>query len=302
MNQHVIWHNHEFLDYSHAKTHLHAHALHYGTAVFEGIRAYETPNGTKIFRAKDHYDRLKNSAKIYLMPYEYSTDELIKITHELLEKNALKSAYIRPLCFYGEGMLGLLPRTSQLELMISAWEWGAYLGEEGVKNGVRCCISSWQRPSTNALPNQAKCSANYANSYLAKKEAIQNGFDEAIMLNDSGLVAEGPGANLFVIKNGKCFTPKGSDSVLDGITADSVKSLLKNELGCEVIETSLTRDFLFLADELFFTGTAAEITPIREINSRCIGSGKPGPITQQVQTLYQDLVHGKLANYQHWLD
>lgn len=302
MKQNTIWYNGEFVYYPQATAHLHSHALHYGTAVFEGIRAYETSKGSKIFRGFDHYERLKNSAKIYLMPYSFETKELIKITHTLLEKNNLKSAYIRPLCFFGEGALGLLPKTSPLNLMISAWEWGAYLGEDGVKNGVRCCISSWQRPNTNCLPNQAKCSANYANSYLAKREAIDNGFDEAIMLNNEGTVAEGPGANLFAIKNNICYTPVASDSVLNGITADSVKSLILNDLKIKLVETSITRDFLYLADELFFTGTAAEITPIREINNRKVGTGKPGPVTQKVQELYKDLVSGKLSHYKNWLD
>ena len=295
-----IWKNGALIPWEQATTHVLTHALHYGTAVFEGIRAYETPKGPTIFRAKDHYQRLVDSAKIYLMAQPYGVDEMIEATRHLIRENQLKSCYIRPLWYYGYGAMGLNPGTNPIDTIIAAWEWGSYLGEEGLEKGIRVKVSSWCRFDSRVMPPLAKSSANYLNSALAKTEALSCGYDEAIMLNLNGTISEGPGENIFVIKNGEIFTPPTSDGALMGITAQSAAQIAQ-DLGYKVTARTLTRDELFIADELFFTGTAAEITPIREIDNRIIGSGKRGPITAEIQKTFFDAVKGQNAKYDSWL-
>ena len=295
-----IWKNGDFIDWKDATTHVLTHALHYGTGVFEGIRAYKTDSGSAIFRAKEHYNRLIDSAKMYLMPVSYSSEEFIEVTLELIRKNSVDSCYIRPLIYRGYGEMGLNPAKSPVDSMIALWEWGTYLGEEALKSGVKCKISSWGRLDSRVMPPLAKATANYANSVLAKQEAIDCGYDEAILLNINGTIAEGPGENLFLIKDGVIYTPPSSDCVLKGITAQSVKQVALDS-GFNVIEKSLIRDELFIADELFFTGTAAEVTPIREIDGRVIGSGQRGPVTEQLQSTFFDIVQGKNDKYSDWL-
>ena len=277
-----IWKNGQFLAWQDATTHVLSHALHYGTGVFEGIRAYTSDGGPVIFRAKEHYQRLLDSARIYGFDVPYSVSDFTKATQDLLSKNDLKSAYIRPLLYCGYGAMGILPKGTPIETIIAAWEWGAYLGEEGLEKGIRCTMSSWARVDSRILPPLAKCVANYANSVLAKQEAVQSGFDEAILLNLNGQIAEGPGENLFMVKDNVIYTPRVEDNVLKGITAQSIMQIAQ-DLGYTVSPKSMIRDELFLADELFFTGTAAEVTPIREIDGRVIGNGARGPVTEQLQ-------------------
>lgn len=295
-----IWKNGEFIAWENATTHVLTHALHYGTAVFEGVRAYNTVDGPAIFRAKEHYDRLTASAKILFLKPPYTANDMINATKELLKKNELKSCYIRPIYYCGYGEMGLNPLKNSLDAVIAAWEWGAYLGEESLEKGVRCKMSSWARLDSRILPPMAKSAANYLNSALAKVEAIQCGFDEAILLNVNGTVAEGPGENIFVIKDGKIFTPPNSDCALPGITSQSATKIAQ-DLGYSVERRSLIRDDLFTADEIFFTGTAVEITPVREIDGRVIGEGKRGPITENIQKIFFDAVNGRLPQYQNWL-
>jgi branched-chain amino acid aminotransferase len=296
-----IWKNGEMLKWEDASTHVLTHALHYGTGVFEGIRAYNTCRGTAIFRAQEHYERLHDSAKIYQMKINYSVDELIKANKDLLKANNLKSCYIRPIFYVGYGEMGLNPGNNPIDTVMAAWEWGTYLGEEGLKNGVRCKISSWKRLDSRAIPPLAKCTANYINSVLAKTEAIDCGYDEAILLNFNGTVSEGPGENIFLIKNNIIYTPPTFDSALQGITCQSAYQIAK-DLGYDVNFKSLTRDELFLADELFFTGTAAEITPIREIDGRIIGNGSRGPVTEKIQSKFFEILQGNDPSYDHWLE
>jgi branched-chain amino acid aminotransferase len=295
-----IWKNGSLMDWKDATTHVLTHALHYGTGVFEGVRAYKTPQGPAIFRAPEHYKRLIDSGKIYLMNSPYTDKELIDATKLLIKKNDLDSCYIRPLVYFGYGEMGLTPYNNPVDVIISAWEWGAYLGDDGIKNGIRCKISSWNRIDSRTLPPLAKCTANYANSILAKQEAIECGYDEAILLNINGTVSEGPGENIFVIRHDTLYTTPIADNVLEGITANSIKKIAQ-DMGIPVVEKSMIRDELFLADEAFFTGTAAEVTPIREIDNRVIGNGKRGPITEKLQTKYFDIVEGKDPKYMDWL-
>lgn len=295
-----IWKNGELLPWEQATTHVLSHALHYGTGVFEGIRAYNTTKGAAIFRAKEHYDRLLNSAKIIQLPAPYSSEELISETINLINENELKSCYIRPLFYFGYGEMGLNPGNNPVDTIIAAWEWGTYLGAEGLEKGIRCKISSWARLDSRIIPPLAKSTANYLNSALAKREAISCGFDEAILLNVNGTVAEGPGENLFLIKDGHLYTNATSDCSLEGITSKSIIEIAKS-LDIPFSYRSFIRDDLFIADELFFTGTAAEVTPIREIDGRVIGSGERGPITHKIQDAFFDLVKGKNSKFQHWL-
>ena len=295
-----IWKNGQLIPWKDATTHVLTHALHYGTAVFEGVRAYETPKGPAIFRAQEHYQRLLDSAKIYCMPYEYNVEQMIQATQDLIKDNELKSCYIRPLLYYGYGEMGLNPRKNKTELVIAAWEWGSYLGEEGLESGIRCKMSSWTRLDSRIMPPLAKATANYANSALAKTEAIDCGFDEAILLNTNGYVAEGPGENLFLVKNGILYSVPPEENALQGITCQSAIDIAKN-FGIPTQYKRMIRDELFLADELFFTGTAAEITPLREIDGRIIGSGKRGPITEKIQTKFFQAVKGQDPAYSHWL-
>ncbi len=292
--------NNRILNWDDANIHVLSHGLHYGTAIFEGIRAYTTQKGPAIFRLNEHINRLFDSAKILQMNIPYTNQHLIDATCDLITKNKLNSCYIRPIAYYGYNEMGLNPVNNPVDVAIAMWEWGTYLGQDGLENGIRCKISSWTRLDSRIMPPHAKTAANYVNSSLAKREALDCGFDEAILLNSNGLIAEGPGENLFLIKNNIIYTPPIQDCVLNGITADSVKTIAK-DLGYDIQYKSLIRDELFLADELFFTGTAAEVTPIREIDGRIIGNGKRGPITKELQTKFFDAVEGKDTHYSYWL-
>jgi branched-chain amino acid aminotransferase len=296
-----IWTDGEFVDWEDATVHFLTHALHYGTAVFEGIRAYSTPEGTAVFRHREHMDRLAMSAHAYGIPMKYTIEQLEETNRELLRVNDLDSAYIRPLVFFGEGGIGINTAKNEVRTFIAAFPWGAYLGEEGIKNGITATVSSWRRINHNSFIPTAKGSGGYLNSVLAKSEATRNGYDEAIMLNDSGSVSEGSGMNLFAIYGEKIITPQVSSGILEGITRNSVVELLESE-GIEIQQTELARGSLYAADEIFITGTAAEVTPIREIDGRAVGTGQPGPITRKAQELFGDAVAGKLSEFSHWLD
>jgi branched-chain amino acid aminotransferase len=279
--------------------HVLTHAMHYGTGVFEGIRAYETPEGPAIFRSKDHFARLEASAKLYYMDLPFSKDELREATHELIGRNGLKSCYIRPLVYRGHGPMGLNPLDNPVEAMIAVWEWGAYLGEEGKVNGVRARTSSWRRISPDSLIPHSKASGQYLNSVLAKIEATKSGYEEAILLDDHGRVCEGTGENVFVVKEGVIYTPPQTASILDGINRKSVIQIAR-DLGLEVVERDIARAELALADEVFLTGTAAELTPMRSIDD--IEIGPPGEITRQVQGVFEDALCGRAEQYREWLD
>jgi branched-chain amino acid aminotransferase len=294
-----IWMDGEFVDWKEAKVHVLTHALHYGSGVFEGIRCYKTKKGPAVFRFKEHLERLFNSAALYHMKIPYSLEELREATKQLIRINALDACYIRPIVFRGYGEMGLNPLNSVVNVSIAVWPWGAYLGEEGIKNGIRCNISSYQRISPKALPPFAKCTGPYANSILAKVESIKGGFDEAIMMDYRGMVSEGPGENIFIVKNESVFTTPEHASILRGITRDSVIKI-GEDLSYEVAEKDITKESLLKADEIFFTGTAAEITPIREIDG--IEIGEPGPITRKIQEKFYSIVNGEDTEYVKWLD
>ena len=295
----LIWLNGEFVAWEDAKVHVLTHALHYGTGVFEGIRAYETPRGTAIFRNQDHLERLEKSAKLYYMELPYSRNQLREVTHELIARNGFKSCYIRPLVWRGYGPMGLNPLDNPVEAMVAVWEWGAYLGEEGKRNGVRARTSSYRRISSESLIPHSKASGQYLNSVLAKIESLKAGYEEAIMLDDKGYVCEGTGENVFVIKDGVIHTPGQADAILDGINRKSCIQIAR-DLGYEVVERSIARAELALADEVFLTGTAAELTPMREIDD--IEIGPPGPITREIQGVFEDALCGRDARYADWLD
>jgi branched-chain amino acid aminotransferase len=295
----LIWLNGEFVAWEDAKVHVLTHALHYGTGVFEGIRAYETPGGTAIFRNQDHLERLEKSAKLYYMELPYPLEQLREVTHELISRNGFKSCYIRPLVWRGYGPMGLNPLDNPVEAMIAVWEWGAYLGEEGKRNGVRARTSSYRRISSESLIPHSKASGQYLNSVLAKIESVKAGYEEAILLDDKGYVSEGTGENVFVIKDGVIHTPGQADGILDGINRKSCIQIAR-DLGYEVVERNIARAELALADEVFLTGTAAELTPMREIDD--IEIGPPGPITRAVQGVFEDALCGRDARYADWLD
>jgi len=291
----------KLIDWDSAKVHVLTHALHYGTAIFEGIRCYNTIKGPAVFRLKDHMKRFLNSAKIYLMKVPYDCNELCQAVKETIKANNIKECYIRPIAYYGFKEMGLYPLNNPINLAIAVWPWGTYLGEEGLNKGIRCKISSWVRIDSRILPSQAKCSANYANSVLAKLEALNCGYDEAILLNINGLITEGPGENIFIIKDRTLITPTTGSGALYGLTRDSIKEVAK-EKDIECVERDLIKDDLFLADEAFLTGTAAELTPIREIDGRIIGNGSRGPITEILQTKFFKIVKGEDKKYYKWLD
>ncbi len=293
-----IWFNGRFVKWEDAKVHVLTHALHYGSGVFEGIRCYNTDKGPAIFRLKEHVDRLFDSARIYYMEIPYSKEEISNAIKELVRVNKLKECYIRPIVFRGYGEMGLNPLNNPVEVAIAAWEWGPYLGVEGQKKGIRAKIVSIQRIAPNILPPIAKACGQYINSILAKLEALNCNYDEAIMLDYRGFISEGPGENIFVVKDGVIYTPPEYASILKGITRDCVIKLAK-DMGYEVKEVDITRAFLYLADEVFFTGTAAEITPIREIDGHEFGVGE---ITRKLQKKFYEVTHGKDENYMHWLD
>jgi branched-chain amino acid aminotransferase len=295
-----IWSDGELVPWDDATVHFLSHALQYGTAVFEGIRAYDTPEGTAVFRLHDHNLRLEASARAYGIPMRWSVEEIDQACLDLLRATELESAYIRPQIFYGLGSIGLDPSSNEVHTMIGAFSLGAYLGEEGIRNGITAMVSSWRRISHNDFIPTAKGSGTYLNSVLAKQEAVRAGCDEAIMLNDSGMISEGSGMNLFIISRGMVYTPPVSSGILEGITRNSVMQLLVDE-GVEVREMDLARGALYTADEIFLTGTAAEVTPVREVDGRPVGPGKPGPITRKAQDLFSAAVAGKLEQYRHWL-
>lgn len=294
-----IWMNGRLVDWKDAKIHVLTHALHYGSAVFEGIRCYKTIEGPAVFRLEDHIHRLFDSAKIYFMDIPYQPEELISATKEMISANKLEACYIRPIAFRGYGEMGLSPLKNPVEVSIAAWPWGTYLGEEGLKNGIRTRISSWQRISPNILPPMAKGTGQYLNSIIAKIECLQTGFDEAILLDYRGFVSEGPGENIFIVKDGIIYTPPLHASILKGITRDSIIRIA-GDFGYKVVETDITRASLYIADEAFFTGTAAELTPIREIDGHAIG--KPGKITKKIQNKFFGITKGNDKNYYEWLD
>ncbi|MGA7098482.1 MAG: branched-chain-amino-acid transaminase [Acidimicrobiia bacterium] len=295
-----IWVDGEFVDWDNATVHFLSHALHYGTGVFEGIRAYKTPEGTAVFRLHDHMVRLVASAHAYGIPMKETAEEMDEACLELLRVTELESAYIRPLVFHGVGGFGLNPAHSPVRNFMGAFYLGSYLGEEGVANGIDAMISSWRRISHASFIPTAKGSGQYLNSVLAKQEAVRAGYDEAIMLNDAGSISEGSGMNLFIVSRGKVATPPVSAGILQGITRDTIIELLRGE-GIEVHESELARGSLYTADEVFLTGTAAEVTPVRSIDGRDVGTGEPGPVTRKAQEMFSDLVAAKLPDYRDWL-
>jgi len=293
-----IWMNGELVDWGDATIHVGVHGLHYGTGVFEGIRAYETTKGPSVFRLAEHIQRLHASAKLLYMEIPFSVEEIRSGVHELVRANGLPSCYIRPIAFFGYGSLGVHTRGNPVETVVMSWPWGAYLGEDGLKNGISAKISSWERIGPNVIPHVAKATGIYLNSMLATTEAQRGGYDEAIMLTDQGFVADGPGENIFVVKDGRILTPPLSTSILPGITRESVIDIAR-DLGYVVEETDLIRTDLYLADELFMTGTAAEVTPVRAVDDVDLGVG---PVTLELQRAYLDAVNGRDERWSHWLD
>ncbi len=294
-----IWYDGKLVPWRSATTHVLTHSLHYGLAVFEGVRAYKTVDGTAIFRLREHTDRWFNSAHIYMMKMPYDREVLIEAHREVVRANKLESCYLRPIAFYGSEKMGVSPKGATVHVAIAAWPWGAYLGAEGIEKGIRVKTSSYARHHVNVSMCRAKYSGTYANSILANLEATEHGYDEALLLDVDGFVAEGAGENLFVVKNGRIYEPEIA-SALIGITRDTVITLAK-ELGYEVTAKRLTRDDLYIADEAFFTGTAAEVTPIREVDGRSIGAGRRGPVTSKIQKLFFDVVNGRVAKHKDWL-
>ena len=297
----LIWMNGDFVAWEDAKIHVLTHGLHYGTGVFEGIRAYDTELGTAVFRHQDHLDRLFRSAELYYMPIPYTLEELRSATHDLIGRNGLTSCYIRPIAFRGYGQMGLFPLEAPVDVSIAAWEWGAYLGEEGKQHGIRAKVSSWRRISGDSLIPHAKASGQYLNSVLAKIESQKAGYEEAILLDDHGNVCEGSGENIFVIRDGVLVTPPPTAAILDGINRRSIFQIAV-DLGYQVVERDVDRGELYLADELFMTGTAAELVPVREVDDHTVGDGQPGEITRELQRVFDDALHGRAERYRDWLD
>lgn len=297
----LIWMNGEFVKWEDAKVHVLTHGLHYGTGVFEGIRCYDTEIGPAIFRHQDHLRRLRRSAELYYMPLPYDVEALRVATHELIGRNGLRSCYIRPIVFRGYGQMGVNPLEAPIDIAIAVWEWGAYLGEEGKLQGIRAKVSSWRRISPDSLIPSSKASGQYLNSALAKIESLKAGYEEAILLDDHGHVCEGTGENIFVVWEGRIVTPPPAASILDGITRKSAIQIAR-DLGIEVIERDIARAELYVADEVYMTGTAAELVPVREIDDHTIGDGTPGEVTRAVQTAFDDALHGRSERYREWLD
>jgi branched-chain amino acid aminotransferase len=295
----LIWLNGQFVAWEDAKVHVLTHAMHYGTGVFEGIRAYETERGPAVFRHQDHLDRLENSSKLYYMDLPFSKEQIREATHELVARSGFKSCYIRPLVWRGYGPMGLNPLENPVEAMVAVWEWGAYLGEEGQRNGVRARVSSYRRISSDSLIPHAKASGQYLNSVLAKIESLKSGYEEALLLDDQGHVSEGTGENVFVIRGGTIYTPPQTAGILDGINRRTCVQIAR-DLGYDVVERDIARAEVALADEVFLTGTACELTPLREIDD--IEIGPPGPITREIQRVFNDALHGRAPQYAEWLD
>ncbi len=296
-----IWMNGEFKAWDEANIHVLTHGLHYGSGVFEGIRAYKTPTGTAVFRLVDHIDRLFQSAKIFMIDIPFTRDELVDATLELVKKNALEECYIRPIVYLGYGEMGLNPLACKADVSIAAWKWGTYLGAEGVAKGIRLKISSWVRHNPNSLPPAAKGTGMYINSSLAKVEAVKAGYDEAILLSPQGYVSECTGENVFVVRKGKVYTPPTSAGALEGITQSTVGALA-NDLGYEVEVANLLRSDLYTAEEIFVCGTAAEVTPAVSVDDRIVGDGVPGVFTKAIQESYFKAVHGESDDHKEWLD
>ncbi len=295
----LIWLDGEMVPWREAKVHVLTHTLHYGMGVFEGVRAYKTDQGTAIFRLQEHTDRLFNSAKIMRMPMPFSKEQLHEAQKAVVRENGLDSAYLRPMCFYGSEGMGLRADNLETHAMVAAWTWGSYLGADNMEKGIRIKTSTFSRHHVNVTMCKAKANGNYMNSMLALREALDDGYDEALLLDVDGYVSEGSAENFFLVKNGVIYTPDLT-SALDGITRKTVVTLAQ-DLGFEVREKRITRDEVYVADEAFFTGTAAEVTPIRELDRRPIGTGTRGPVTQQLQALYLDVVHGRSDQYRAWL-
>jgi branched-chain amino acid aminotransferase len=294
-----IWMNGEFIDWADARIHVGTHGLHYGTGVFEGIRCYETPKGPAVFRLTEHLKRLHNSAKLLHLEVPFSVEELREASFELIAINGLPECYLRPIAFAGYGELGVSTRGNPMDVVIMSWPWGAYLGEEGLKKGIRCKVSSWKRVGANTIPHASKATGIYLNSVLAVNEANRAGYDEAILLTDDGFVADGSGENVFVVRDGEIATPPLSTSILPGITRDTVIQIAQ-DLGHTVEERNLIRSDLYLADEVFMCGTAAEVTPVREVDDQRIAA--PGPVTLAIQTAYLDTVRGRTERWANWLE
>ena len=294
-----IWMNGKFVKWDDAKVHILTHTLHYGTGVFEGIRCYKTDSGPAVFRLQEHVGRLFDSAHILQMEILFTREAVAEAILETIRVNKIEACYIRPIAFLGYGAMGIFPKENPVQVSIAVWPWGSYLGEEGLKNGIRVKISSFSRPHVNATMVRSKTTANYANSLLAKREALKDGYDEAMLLDTDGYVAEGSGENVFMVRKGVIKTPPLT-SILEGITRDTIMQLAA-ERGMRLVEERFTRDELYVADEAFFTGTAAEITPIREVDNRRIGEGKPGPVTKELQSAFFDIVHGRDSRHADWL-
>jgi branched-chain amino acid aminotransferase len=297
----LIWMNGEFVKWEDAKVHVLTHGLHYGTGVFEGVRCYDTEVGPAVFRHQEHVDRLYKSAGLYYMDIPYTPEQIRQATLELIARNGMRSCYIRPLVYRGYGTMGLFPLEAPVDVAIAVWEWGSYLGDEGKANGVRAKVSSWRRISPDSLIPQAKACGQYLNSVLAKIESHKAGYEEAILLDDAGHVCEGSGENIFVVRDGVIFTPPLTASILDGINRRSAITIAR-DLGYELVERDIARGELYLADEIYVTGTAAELTPIREVDDHAIGTGRPGPVTQAVQAAFEDALYGRAPQYRDWLD
>ncbi len=295
-----VWHNGAFINWEEAHVHVASHVISYASCLFEGIRCYETPQGPAIFRLKEHTDRLLNSCKIYRTQLDYSREQMAQAMVELVRLNKAKHCYIRPLVLRGFGEVGVNPLKNPIEVYLLAWKWGKYLGEDALKHGVDVCVSSWQRMAPNTLPAMAKAASNYMNAQLIHMEAVTNGYVEGIALDTSGNISEGSGENIFVVREGKILTPPLASSVLPGITRDSVITLAQ-EMDYSVSEQPLAREILYIADEVFFTGTAAEITPIRSVDRIVVGHGKPGPITRKLQERFLAIVQGRAEDKYGWL-
>ncbi|MSO40477.1 MAG: branched-chain amino acid transaminase [Solirubrobacterales bacterium] len=295
----LIWMNGEFVPWDDAKVHVLSHGFHYGTGVFEGIRCYETEQGPAVFRLSDHLERLEKSAEMYYLKLPHSTAELRDATKELIARNNLRSCYIRPLAFRGYGEMGLYAPSAPMEMMIAVWPWGAYLGDDGKQKGIRAKVSSWRRISPSGAIPHAKASGQYLNSILAKTESANSGYDEAILLDDRGMVCEGSGENIFLVREGEIVTPGHVASILDGINRKSVIQIAR-DLGYTVVERDIARAELYLAEEVFLTGTAAELVPVREIDDHDLGG--PGEITNVIQKQFEDALHGRVETYREWLD
>ncbi len=295
-----IWMDGELVDWRDAKIHVLSHTLHYGCGAFEGVRAYDTKDGTAIFRLAEHTERLFNSAKILRMKIPFTPEQLIEAQKQVVRENKLASCYLRPLVWIGSEKLGVSPRGNTIHAMVAAWSWGAYLGDEGLKRGIRVKTSSYTRHHVNITMTQAKAVSNYTNSILANMEALDDGYDEALLLDASGFVSEGAGENIFVVKGGVVYTPDLSAGALNGITRNTVLHICK-DLGLELVQKRITRDEVYIAEEAFFTGTAAEVTPIRELDRIEIGSGSRGPVTEKIQNAFFDIVNGRNPKYAHWL-